>query len=74
MKWMRNTLNFWSAALFALALLPASVRAQGIEVEPNDPVTLGGVVILLLVTGLIASWIPARRGTRVDPMVTMRTE
>jgi len=37
MKWMRNTLNFWSAALFALALLPASVRAQGIEVEPNDP-------------------------------------
>jgi hypothetical protein len=37
MKRMRNTLNFWSAALFALALLPALVRAQGIEVEPNDP-------------------------------------
>jgi putative ABC transport system permease protein len=44
------------------------------EVEPDDPLTLGGVVVLLLMTGLIASWIPARRGTRVDPMVTLREE
>jgi predicted permease len=44
------------------------------EVEPNDPLTLVGVVALMLVTGWIASWIPARRGTRVDPMVTMRAE
>ena len=44
------------------------------EVEPNDPLALTGAAVLLVVTGLIASWIPALRGTRVDPMVTMRVE
>jgi putative ABC transport system permease protein len=44
------------------------------EVTPNDPLTLLVVTGLLLGTGLMASWIPAVRGTRVDPMVTMRGE
>ncbi len=42
------------------------------EVTPNDPLTFLGVSGLLLVTGLVASWIPTVRGTRVDPMITMR--
>ena len=44
------------------------------EIEPNDPVTFLGVAALLLATALIASSIPARRGTKVDPMITMRSE
>lgn len=44
------------------------------EVQPTDPVTFLGVVLLLLMTGWVASWIPARRGTRMDPMITMRAE
>jgi putative ABC transport system permease protein len=44
------------------------------EVRPTDPLTFLGVVFLLLATGWVASWIPARRGTRVDPMITMRAE
>ncbi|MGW8265876.1 MAG: ADOP family duplicated permease [Longimicrobiales bacterium] len=44
------------------------------DVQPTDPVTFLGVVLLLLMTGWVASWIPARRGTRVDPMITMRAE
>jgi len=44
------------------------------EVTPNDPLTFLGVSGLLLVTGLVASWIPTLRGTRVDPMITMRGE
>jgi predicted permease len=44
------------------------------EVRPTDPATFLGVVLLLLMTGWVASWIPARRGTRVDPMITMRAE
>jgi len=44
------------------------------EVRPTDPVTFLGVVLILLMTGWVASWIPARRGTRVDPMITMRAE
>jgi len=42
------------------------------EVRPNDPLTFLGVSSLLLVTGLLASWVPTVRGTRVDPMITMR--
>ena len=44
------------------------------EVQPDDPLTFVGVVALLLMIGWAASWIPARRGTRVDPMITMRAE
>jgi len=42
------------------------------EVTPGDPSTLVGVSSLLLGTGLLASWIPTVRGTRLDPMITMR--
>jgi predicted permease len=42
------------------------------QVSPNDPVTFLGVAALLLVTAVAASALPAYRGTRVDPMVTMR--
>ncbi|NNL30817.1 MAG: hypothetical protein HKO77_07325, partial [Gemmatimonadetes bacterium] len=44
------------------------------EVEPGDPLTLVGGVLILGIAGLGASWIPAVLGTRVDPMVTMRAE
>jgi len=44
------------------------------QVEPGDPLTFLGVMGILLAMGAAASWVPALRGTRVDPGVTMRTE
>jgi putative ABC transport system permease protein len=44
------------------------------DVKPYDPVTLVSTVLLLLVTGVVACWIPARRAARVDPMVALRYE
>ena len=43
-------------------------------VKPYDPATLASTTLLLLGTGALACWIPARRAARVDPMVALRYE
>jgi len=43
-------------------------------VSAYDPWTLALVPILLLITGLVACWLPARRASRVDPLIALRHE
>jgi putative ABC transport system permease protein len=44
------------------------------DVKPNDPMTLGVLAAVLLVVSLLASYVPARRATRVDPLTSLRAE
>jgi putative ABC transport system permease protein len=41
---------------------------------PKDPIIITGVSLLLAVTALLTSWLPARRATRIDPMIVLRSE
>ena len=43
-------------------------------VEPNDPLTFAAVAVLLAAVSVVASYLPARRVTLVDPIVAMRAE
>lgn len=54
--------------------LSRMITSQLWGVSPYDPVTLVGVAALLLLIGLMACWVPARRATRVDPMTALRYE
>jgi predicted permease len=59
------------AGAFALSRYMGSLL---FEVRPSDPVAFGAVSVLLLLVALLASWLPARRAAKVDPIVALRTE
>lgn len=63
-----------SIGLGASLALSGLITSQLWGVSPYDPVTLGGVAVLLLVIGLMACWVPARRATRIDPMTALKYE
>ena len=60
-----------SAAAFVLTRLMTKLL---FSVAPEDPVTFGAVAVLLVGVAALASYVPGRRATRVDPVVALRAE
>jgi putative ABC transport system permease protein len=59
------------AGAFALTRVMSSLL---FGVTERDPITFGVVTVLLIAVAFIACFVPARRATRVDPLIALRCE
>jgi len=75
---LRHTLTLTAIGIgFGLAsasVVTRSLRAMLFELNPVDPGTFIGVAVLFAVVAAVAAFIPARRATRIDPLVAIRTD
>jgi ABC-type antimicrobial peptide transport system permease subunit len=54
--------------------LGSAMRSLLYRVGPSDPATFAGVLAILTVVAFVASYVPARRAARIDPMVSLRSD
>jgi ABC-type antimicrobial peptide transport system permease subunit len=71
---MRAVIPGVAVGLLGAVALTRLLRGLLYGVSATDPATLAAVCALLIVVALFASWLPARRATRVDPLIAIRTE
>jgi ABC-type lipoprotein release transport system permease subunit len=63
-----------AAGLIAAAVLTRLMSSLLFGVKPLDPVTYGAVPVVLLAAAALASYLPARRAMRIDPVEALRSE
>ena len=63
-----------AAGLIAAMVLSRLIAGLLYGVRPTDATTLAGVALLLVFVGVLASYVPARRAVRIDPMIALRNE
>jgi len=68
-------LSVGSAAGLLLGVLSSKVLSYIVyQAVPRDPLVLCGVLLTMLMLGLVAAWIPARKALTVDPIILLREE
>ena len=71
---LRSILPGVAIGIAGALLLTRLLTSQLFGVSPTDPLTFAAVTALLLGVALTATWVPARRASRVEPMTTLREE
>ena len=60
--------------ILAALLMMRSIQSLLFDIHAVDPITFAGVIVVLSAAAVLASWLPARRAARVDPVIAMRAE
>jgi putative ABC transport system permease protein len=63
-----------AVGLVGAVALTRFVRTMLFDLSPSDPITFGAISFMLAAVAFVACFIPARRATRVDPLVALREE
>ena len=63
-----------AVGLAGAAVLSRWLETLLFEIKPTDPITLGGVAVILLIVAAVACYIPARRAAKMDPLIALRAE
>jgi putative ABC transport system permease protein len=71
---LRLSLAGIALGIIGAVWLAPYIESQLFGVKPRDAVTIGGVAVSLFTIALLASYIPARRATKVDPLTALRAE
>jgi putative ABC transport system permease protein len=71
LRWLLVGIGIGVPASIALAKI---LQSRILGIESADPLTLVAVSLLLMAVGLTACYFPARRATKVDPMIALRYE
>jgi putative ABC transport system permease protein len=71
---VKLTLSGIGVGLAAAFALTRWLESLLFGVRPTDALTFAAIALLLLLVALLACWIPARRATKVDPLIALRTE
>jgi ABC-type antimicrobial peptide transport system permease subunit len=71
---LRLALLGTAAGVAGALLLTRLLQSMLFEVSPADPVVLAGVSLVLIAVALAASYLPARRAARIDPVIALRAE
>jgi putative ABC transport system permease protein len=71
---LRTVLMGIVIGLAAALALTRALQSMLFGIKATDPLTFSAVILLLVMTALLACYIPARRAAEVDPMVALRYE
>jgi ABC-type antimicrobial peptide transport system permease subunit len=76
--WLVMRESLWLAAVGTAIGVPVALASQGLVVSmlfglrPYDPLTLVGAVVVLLGMAALAGYLPSRRASQIDPMISLR--
>jgi putative ABC transport system permease protein len=71
---MKLALAGVALGLVASVALTRTIKSLLFGVSTIDPVTFAALPLLVMLIGMLACWIPARRATRVDPLIALKYE